>query len=82
MRQSNAVTKEFLHEFKAGELVDVQMKQGHWTGPHKLIKYEINSPKKGINLAARMEIELGEKRLVRWLIVSVDQQMIRKHIPE
>jgi hypothetical protein len=76
------VTKEFIHKFKAGDLVDVKVKIGRWTGPHKLLKYEIDPPKKGINPAAHMEIELGEKKLKRWIIVGVDQQMIRKHIPE
>ena len=80
MRQSNEVTKEFLHTFKAGDLVDVKVKMGQWTGPHKLLKYEIDPEKKGVNQAAYMEIEFGGKKLKRWLIVGVDQQMIRKHI--
>ncbi len=83
MRQANEITKEFIHEFKAGDLIDVKVKIGQWTGPHKLLKYEIDPPKKGINPAARMEVDLGERKLLkRWLIVGVDQQMIRKHIPE
>lgn len=81
MRESNAVTQEFIHKFKAGDLVDVKINRGRWTGPHKLAKYEIDPPKKGVNPAARMEVELGGKRLERWLIAG-DQQVIRKHIPE
>jgi len=79
---TSGVTKEFIHKFKAGDLVDVKVKLGQWTGPHKLLKYEIDPAKKGANSAAHMEIEFGEERLERWLIVGVDQQMIRKHIPE
>ena len=81
VRQPNAVTEEFIHKFIAGDLVDVKVKHGQWSGPHKLLKYEIDPPKKGVNPAARMEIELGEKKFERWLIVG-DQQVIRKHMPE
>jgi len=81
VRQQNVVTEEFLHRFKVGDLVDVRLKRGRWSGPHKLIKYLIDPPKKGVNPAARMEIEFGGKKFDRWLIVE-DQQVIRKHIPE
>jgi len=77
----NTVTEEFIHKFKAGNLVDVKIKHGRWSGPHKLFKYEIDPPKKGVNPAARIEIELGQKKLERWLIVG-DQKVIRKHVPE
>jgi len=81
-RGTSGVTKEFIHKFKAGDLIDVKVKIGQWTGPHRLLKYEIDSSKKGVNQAAHMEIEFGEKKLERWLIVGIDQQMIRQHIPE
>ena len=80
VRQANAVTEEFIHKFKAGDLVEVRSKR-KWSGPHRLVEYEIDPPKNWVNPAARMEIELGGKRFERWLIVG-DQQIIRKHIPE
>ena len=81
MRTINTVTEEFLHKFKAGDLVDVRAKHIRWTGPHKLPVYKIDPPKKDAKPAAYMEIELGDKKFERWLIVG-DKQVIRQHIPE
>lgn len=81
MKQPNTVTEEFLHGFKAGDLVDVRIKFGHWSGPHKLVKYEIEPPKKRIKPVAHIEVEFGESKLERLLIVG-DQRVIRKHIPQ
>ena len=78
---SNAVTEEFLCLFKAGDLVDVRTGLASWSGPHKLLVYKIHPLKKGAKPAAYLEIELGEKRLRRWLIAG-EQQITRKHIPE
>ena len=78
------VTEEFLHRFKVGDLVDVKevsRKHGRWTGPHKILVYKIDPSKKYAQPAAYMMIDLGEKKLERWLIVG-DQQIIRKHVPE
>lgn len=82
VRRHNEITEAFLQTLKAGDLVDVRIKLGNWTGPHKLVKFEIDPPKGGMKPAARIEIDLGaEKKLERWLIVG-DQKVIRKHIPE
>lgn len=82
MRQANAVTEEFLHRFKAGDLVDVRVKRLRWSGPHKLLMYKIDPPRRDAKPAAHMKIELREKKkLERWLIVD-EQQVIRKHVPE
>jgi len=81
----NEVTEQFLHGFKAGDLVEVKevrRKRGGWTGPHKLLVYKLDPPSKKAKPASRIEVELGEgRKLERWLIVG-DQQVIRKHIPE
>jgi hypothetical protein len=76
----HAVTYEFLHGFKAGDLVDVRAKQ-KWSGPHKLLVYKLDPPSKDATPAAWVEIELGEEKVKRWLITG-DQRFIRKHIPE
>lgn len=85
MGNANEVTEQFLHSFKAGDLVDVRNvrpKQRGWNGPHKLRVFKIDPPSKDVKPAAYLEIELGEgKKLERWLIAG-DQQVIRKHIPE
>jgi hypothetical protein len=55
VRQANEVTEEFLHRFKAGDLVDVKevsRKQGVWTRPHKLLVYKIDPPTKEAKPAA------------------------------
>jgi hypothetical protein len=78
---TNTVTEEYLGKFKAGDLVDVKTKYLRWSGPHKLLVYKIDPPTKYANAAAYVEIELGQKRLERWLIVG-EQQLIRKHLPE
>ena len=80
MRKSNAVTKDFLHKFKVGELVDVRGGHVRWNGPHKLLVYKINPARNGATPAAYIVIDLGEKKLERWLMVG-DQQIIRRHIP-
>jgi hypothetical protein len=73
----NSVIEEFLRGFKRGDLVDVRT-NFHWNGPHKLLVYKIERTNDR-KPAAYMEIELGEKKLERWLIEG-DQQVIRKHV--
>jgi hypothetical protein len=51
-----------------------------WTGPHKLLVYNLDSPKHGSKPAAYLEIEIDGKKLERWLIEG-DQQVLRKHVP-
>jgi hypothetical protein len=67
----HAVTYEFLHGFKAGDLVDVRAKQ-KWSGPHKLLVYKLDPPSKGATPAAWVEIELGEEKVKRWLITATN----------
>ena len=85
MGYPNEVTEEFLHGFNAGDLVDVKElrhKGGGWTGPHKILVYEIDPPTKGAKPAVYVEIDLGEKRKLERRLIVGDQQVIRKHIPE
>lgn len=85
MGYPNEVTEEFLHGFKAGDVVDVRevwrRKRVAWSGPHKLLVYKLEPPSKDAKPAAYLEIVLDGKKLKRRLIVG-DQQVIRKHIPE
>ena len=81
MTRKTVVTEQFLRRFKPGDLVDVRIMRHQWSGPYRLLDYEIEPVTKGANPAARIEVELGEKKFERWLIVG-DQQIIRKHIPQ
>jgi len=82
---ANEVTEQFLHSFKAGDLVDVRYikrRERGWSGPHKLLAYKLDPPSNSAKPAAYVEIDLGDgKKLERWLIAG-EQQVIRKHIPE
>jgi len=73
----STVTAEFLRKFKPGDLVDLKVTRGRWTGPFKLTVYKIDPPAKDAKAAAYMEIGIGEKEpFKRWLIAE-DQQIIR-----
>jgi hypothetical protein len=84
LANSNGVTEQFLQRFKVGDLVDVKevRRKDGWTGPHKLLVYQMAPPAKDTKPAAYIEVDLAEKgKLERWLIVG-DQRVIRMHIPE
>lgn len=37
-RSKDEVTEEFIHKFKSGDLVDVKVEDGQWSGPHKPVR--------------------------------------------
>jgi len=76
----NIVTKDFIHKFAVGKLVD--LKDGNdWTGPHRITRYDIDPPKKDMNPAVHIEIDIGQgDPFERWMIEG-ERQIIRAHIP-
>jgi hypothetical protein len=76
----NTITEEFLRRFKSGDLVDVRTKHLKWHGPHKLLVFKLDPRKKDAKPAAYINVEIGNEKLERRLIVG-DQKIIRKHVP-
>jgi hypothetical protein len=76
----NIVTKEFIHKFAVGSLVDLK-DDNEWTGPHRITRYDIDPRTKDSKPAVYVGIDIGQDDpFGRWMIEG-ERQIIRLHIP-